>query len=448
MTPTSAANVDRPAAAPADTPAAPAWVRTHRARSAAAALEQRAADSVALKAPVHESDGSMQRIATEPRRNLVQRARETSFELLSIDGEVYWDETAHYSFSLLQIERHIEGPTQELADLCLALVDRVVADEHMLERLRIPPHAWDLIAESWRRRDATLYGRFDLAYDGQAPARLLEYNADTPTALFEAAVFQWAWLLDALESGALPSGSDQFNSLHEKLIARFRAIATSPGSAGRLHLSCAPQSIEDRGVISYLEDCARQAGFVTEFLGIGDIGTTGWGPFVDLSNEPIRLLFKLYPWEWMFADAFSRSPSMGATRFVEPPWKALLSNKGILPLLWEMAPRHPNLLPAYFEDDPRCARLDGRYAKKPLYSREGQNVLLVDGSIALDRDGGLYGNEGFILQQLAMVPNFDGNYPVIGSWVIGDEPGGIGIREDISPITKNTSRFLPHAIEP
>lgn len=390
----------------------------------------------------------MQRITTEPRDNLAERAREVSFELLFADGQVYWDENAYYCFSLRQIEEHIEGPTKELANLCLALVDRVVGDERMLERLRIPPHAWGLIAESWRRRDASLYGRFDLAYDGQSPARLLEYNADTPTALFEASVFQWVWLQDAFQNCTIPAGSDQFNSLHEKLVARFGAIAASPGYSRRLHLSCMPDSIEDRGLISYLEDCARQAGFATEILGIGEIGTTGKGPFVDLHNEPIGVLFKLYPWEWMFADAFGHSSSMGATRFIEPPWKAILSNKGILPLLWEMAPRHPNLLPAYFEDDPRRARLEGRYAKKPLYSREGQNVLLVDGSIVVDRDGGLYGNEGFILQQLAVMPIFDGNYPVIGSWVIGDEPGGIGIREDISPITKNTSRFLPHAIEP
>ena len=77
----------------------------------------------------------------------------------------------------------------------------------------------------------------------------------------------------------------------------------------------------------------------------------------------------------MFADAFSRSPSMGATRFIEPPWKAILSNKGILPLLWEKEPPHPNLLPAYFEDDPRRAQLQGRYAKKPLYSREEAFIL-------------------------------------------------------------------------
>jgi glutathionylspermidine synthase len=328
------------------------------------------------------------------------------------------------------------------------LVDRAVGDERTLERLRIPAGAWDLIAQSWRRGDPTLYGRFDLAYDGESPAKLLEYNADTPTALFEASVFQWMWLEDALAGNAIPAGSDQFNSLHERLIAKLAKIATSPNKPRVLHLSCKPDSAEDRGLISYLEDCARQAGLATKTLGIGDIGNRGKGPFVDLQNEPIDLLFKLYPWEWMFADAFSQSPSMAVTRFIEPPWKAILSNKGILPLLWEMAPRHPNLLPAYFEDDPARARLQGRYAKKPLYSREGQNVLLIDGDTVIDRDGGLYGNNGFVVQQLARMPVFDGNYPVIGSWVIGDEPGGIGIREDITPITKNTSRFVPHAIVP
>jgi glutathionylspermidine synthase len=35
----------------------------------------------------------------------------------------------------------------------------------------------------------------------------------------------------------------------------------------------------------------------------------------------------------------------------------ILSNKGMLALLWEMAPEHPNLLPRYFEDDADAARL-------------------------------------------------------------------------------------------
>ena len=395
----------------------------------------------------------MQRIRVEPRPNLAERARETGFELVTIDGQIYWDERAYYGFSLSQIEDDIEAPTRELAAMCVELAGRVVADQRMLERLAIPPHAWELIADSWRRRDPTLYGRFDLAYDGTAPAKLLEYNADTPTALFEAAVFQWVWLEDALAGNLIPAGCDQFNSLHEKLIATLRQCGVGGSSTPVMHLACLPDSIEDRGLVAYLADCASQAGLMPKQLAMADIGSTGSGPFVDLENQPIELLFKLYPWEWMLADPFSRSPSMRATRFIEPPWKAIVSNKGILPLLWEMAPRHPNLLPAYFDDDAveggvGRARLGGSYARKPLYSREGSNVTLVVDGAVVDSDDGAYGREGYIVQALADVPRLDGQYPVIGSWVVGDAACGIGVREDASPITKNTSRFVPHAILP
>ena len=157
-------------------------------------------------------------------------------------------------------------------------------------------------------------------------------------------------------------------------------------------------------------------------------------------------MFKLYPWEWMMRETFGASLPGASTQFVEPPWKAILSNKGILPLLWAMFPNHPNLLPAYFEGDEKVAELGASYARKPLYSREGANVDLVAEGNAVDRDEGPYGAEGFIRQALAPLPQFDGNYAVLGSWLAGEEPCGLNVREDASPITKNSSRFLPHAI--
>jgi glutathionylspermidine synthase len=389
----------------------------------------------------------MKRISIRPRHNFEARAQETGFDFHATDGAVYWDESACYAFTLEQIEEHLEAPSQELAALCLDLVGRVAGDERLLTRLAIPPHAWDLIAQSWRRSDPSLYGRFDFSYDGERPAKLLEYNADTPTALFEASVFQWLWLEDAMAQSLIPSGSDQFNSIHEVLIARLRELRQSCPRPPRLHLSCMRDSSEDRGLIAYLEDCAIQAGFATTVLPIDQIGDDGAGPFLDMKDAPIELLFKLYPWEWMFADPFSRSAAMSVTRFIEPPWKAILSNKGMLPLLWEREPGHPNLLPSYFADDPARRTLT-RYARKPFYSREGANVLLVDGDDVIDRDDGPYGREGFIFQELATPPSFDGNFPVVGSWIIGTTACGIGIREDASPITKNTSRFLPHIILP
>jgi glutathionylspermidine synthase len=118
----------------------------------------------------------------------------------------------------------------------------------------------------------------------------------------------------------------------------------------------------------------------------------------------------------------------------------------MLPLLWEMFPGHPNLLPAYFEDDPNAAQLGASFVRKPLYSREGANVALVSAGVTLVEQEGPYGAEGFIRQALAPLPEFSGQYPVIGSWLVDHAACGLSIREDENPITGNTSRFLPHAI--
>jgi glutathionylspermidine synthase len=308
--------------------------------------------------------------------------------------------------------------------------------------LRIPVAYWNWLATSFKRGDPSLYGRFDLRYDGQGPAKLLEYNADTPTAVFETAVFQWQWLEDAIARGIVPKDADQYNSLHERLIEGWKEI----GQGRRLHLAGTTDDPEDVGTVRYLDDCAQQAGLATTLLPIEAIGRDRRGGFVDESERPIELLFKLYPWEWMMREAFGPSLPGAPTQFVEPPWKAILSNKGILPLLWAMFPRHPNLLPAYFDDDEKAATLGTSYARKPLYSREGANVMLVVSGQAVDQDSGPYGAEGFIRQEIAPLPRFDGSYTVLGSWFAAGQPCGLSVREDASPITKNTSRFLPHAI--
>ena len=146
------------------------------------------------------------------------------------------------------------------------------------------------------------------------------------------------------------------------------------------------------------------------------------------------------------SDDFGKSiPDSGVT-FIEPAWRTILSNKGLLPLLWEMFEGHPNLLPAYFEGDPQAADLEGGYVRKPLLSREGANVEMIrPGENALTVDGP-YGEEGHIIQALYPLPVFEGNHTVIGSWLVASQSCGIGIREDNSPVTKDSSRFLPHVI--
>ncbi len=130
----------------------------------------------------------MRREPSPVRPDFSERLAEIGFVFADEGGEPCWDESVRYVFSFGEIEEDLEAATQELHALCLELVDQTVRNEALLRRLRIPLHAWDVIAESWKRRDPSLYGRFDLAYDGAGPAKLLEYNADTPTSLVEAAV--------------------------------------------------------------------------------------------------------------------------------------------------------------------------------------------------------------------------------------------------------------------
>jgi glutathionylspermidine synthase len=384
----------------------------------------------------------VQRLACSEREDWQATAEAAGFVFHTLDGERYWDERAFYAFTLDEIERQIEAPTSEIDAMCLELVGRAIDDERHLRRLRLPETFWPLIRDSWHRDEASLYGRLDLSFGGHGPAKLLEYNADTPTSIFEAAVFQWTWLEQGIERHILPPDADQFNSLHERLIDAWKKL----GSGSHLHLTGTIGNPEDAGTLAYLEDCARQAGLETTLLDIEAIGWRDGGGFVDLDNREIALAFKLYPWEWMFRDAFGEKLATAPTRWIEPPWKAILSNKGMLALLWEMFPDHPNLLPAFFEDDPNAARLGASFVRKPLFSREGANIALVREGVTIAEQQGPYGAEGFIRQALAPLPNFSNQYPVLGSWLINHTPCGLSIREDENPITGNTSRFLPHAI--
>src|ERR1700704_5107255 len=320
----------------------------------------------------------MQRITCPERSDWRTTAEKTGFDFHAIDGERYWDERAYYAFSLDEIEDQIEAPSAEVDAMCLELVSNAVDDEDYLRRLKIPETFWPLISESWHRDEGSLYGRLDLSFDGRGPAKLLEYNADTPTSIFEAAVFQWTWLEQAIERRIIPGHADQFNSIHERLIEAWSKL----GKGRHLHLAGTTENAEDAGTLAYLEDTARQAGLATTMIDIEEIGWRDEGGFVDLDNRDIELVFKLYPWEWMFRDTFGEKLVGAPTRWIEPPWKAVLSNKGILPLLWEMFPGHPNLLPAFFEDDPRAAELGTSFVRKPLYSREGANVALISDGIA------------------------------------------------------------------
>ncbi len=376
----------------------------------------------------------MRRELLAPRPGWPAAMEAIGFHYHSIDG-TYWDESRCYAFDEREIDA-LEQATAELHEMALNAAQHVVGSGRW-EEFAIPAEWVPVVEASWRARgdgspDAfTLFGRMDLSYDGRGPAKLLEYNADTPTSCLEASVAQWEWLQ------AVKPDADQFNSLHEKLIEAWRALRAATSDA-RLHFAAVAGSAEDWGNTEYLRDTAMQAGWQTVALPIERIGWNGQA-FVDEFNVPIERLFKLYPWEWLVGEAFGPALRTSPMKLIEPAWKMLLSNKALLVVLWELYPDHPNLLPAYFEPAP----LGARYAKKPKLAREGANVTLLDG-VPIESVDGAYGAEGYVYQALAPLPRYGDDYAVIGSWIVRDEPAGIGIREDVSPVTRNTSRFVPH----
>lgn len=379
----------------------------------------------------------MRREICRPRPHWQQKVADRGLTYHSIDGKPYWDESACYQFGTREIDE-LERATNELHSLYLAAAEHVITSKRYAE-LGIPDLAVPLIERSWEEDSPSLYGRFDLGYDGVNPPKLFEYNADTPTALIEAAVTQWDWQEEYYGDGVV----DQFNAIHDRLIAKWRESVPSLPE-GSVHFAYLDNA-EDWMTVAYLMDTARQAGIAVKALAVEQIH---WDEllktFVDQHGLFIHSLFKLYPWEWLVAETYAAhlEQSVEKIRWIEPAWKMILSNKGLLPILWELYPDHPNMLPAY-RGSPRSLR---DYVKKPIHSREGANIELVRGGRVRTSTSGPYGNGAFVYQGLYDLPCFAGNYPVIGSWVVGGEAAGMGIRESASPITDAASRFVPHVI--
>lgn len=374
----------------------------------------------------------MQRHVITPRPDWRAKVESTGLTYHSHDEGPYWDESACYELTAGEVAR-LESAARTLHYLCIDAAEAVIKN-NWWQRLEVSPAAVPAILDSWERDDFSVYGRFDLAFDGEGAPKLLEYNADTPTALVEAAVTQWFWLQETHPD------ADQFNSIHERLIAAWQRWG------GReLHFSSVKEQAEDEQTVLYLRDTCEQAGVRTRSVFIDDIG---WDRrrerFVDLAGDEIAHCFKLYPWEWLWQEEFGPHLATAPTRFLEPAWKMLLSNKGLLPVLWELFPGHPNLLPAY----ETAAPLGGRYVRKPKLSREGANVAWVERGVVVEETDGGYGGTGSVFQAIAEPREFAGNHPVFGAWIVDHEPAGLGIREDVSRITGNLSRFVPHFFRP
>jgi glutathionylspermidine synthase len=386
---------------------------------------------------------NMRRIITSARPNWIERADEVGFTYHSLgqtpadSAGAYWFEDAAYEFTAAEIDC-FEAATTELHGLCMEAVAYIVQHPNEMDAFRIPHHYRDYIAQSWIRKDPHWMGRFDLAFDPISDEiKMLEYNADTPTLVIETALMQWFWLQDKFPA------HDQFNFLHERLLAQIREIG-SRMRGETLYFAGLLDYPEEGQHIGYFMDLAKQAGISARSIHMHDIGWSATKGFVDLENKPIRFLHKLYPWEWIASEKFGEHIPLAGVGIVEPPWKMLLSNKAILPLLWRLFPNHPHLLAAGWS----ASDVGPNFIRKPILAREGANMELVMAGREPVVTDGSYGNSPAIYQEAVYLPIFDGQHVVLGSWVVGDRAAGLIVRESDGPIVMNTSRIVPHFFAP
>jgi glutathionylspermidine synthase len=340
----------------------------------------------------------------------------------------------------------------ELYDMYIKAGEFVI-EHNLLHDIGIPFNLVELVKESWENDvHWHLYGRFDLAGGiDDKPIKLLEFNADTPTALFETAIVQWALLKY--------NGMDetrQFNALYEALRDNFRRIVTlyddpdrfdSLYEGWRFLFSSVQGNIEEEQTVRLLQHIAEDAGFNTAFAYADEVAFDAKdGIFVDDTNY--ELWFKLIAWEEIALE--EPDLAMLLTQIVKnrkaiifnPAYTLMFQSKGMLPILWELFPGHPLLLESSFQP------LEGmKQVQKPFFGREGESIRILneEGNI-IKGEPGAYDNFKSVYQAYTELPQDEqGRYYQAGVFY-AYEACGLGYRRG-GAILNNTSKFVGHMIE-
>ncbi|MDF2434764.1 MAG: hypothetical protein JWP44_4395 [Mucilaginibacter sp.] len=373
----------------------------------------------------------MQRFTIEPRQGWQKKVEDQGLIWHTIDGISYWHESAYFTLSKDDV-KVIKEATETLYQMFLKAGEYIISN-NLFSDFGIPEYIIPRLVDTWRKEPPALnFGRFDLGYNGDGKPKLFEFNCDTPTGLLEASVVQWFWKEDKFPAYG------QANEIHEYLGDKWKDVAKYLPDTN-IHIMATNDPIgEDVTTATYMAELATEAGLRPQFITPEDIGWDNQRQvFVDLNNKQIRIMYKLYPWEWMLQEEFGRNIPKTNTLWIEPVWKAMWSNKAILPVLWKLYPNHPLLLESSIEP------LSKPHVVKPIFGREGRGVRFST-DVSEIQDDELLGKN--IYQEKFDIKPTEGGWPVIGSWIVDGNFAGIGVREG-EIITGNTSRFVPHIIE-
>ena len=343
--------------------------------------------------------------------------------------------------------------TNELYDM-FTQAGQYVIDNDLFHDLNIPFNLVEVIKESWENDvHWHLYSRFDLAggVDGK-PIKLIEFNADTPTSLFETAIIQWAML----KKNGLDEES-QFNNLYEALKDNFKRIITLDSDLEKFEeyysklgwkilFSSISSSNEDINTTKLLEHIASEAGFNTDFEFIEDVQFSDDGIFK--GDELFEFWFKLIPWEDIaieeseLAILLSEIIKEKKAIIFNPAYTLIFQSKAFMKILWDLYPNHPLLLETSFEP------LKGKkYVEKRAFGREGANTKIVnaDGSIDTETSGDYDGHKAIYQEFVEFPQDAKGDYYQAGVFY-AYEACALGFRRG-GKILNNMSKFVGHFIK-
>ncbi len=329
-----------------------------------------------------------------------------------------------------------------------------VIDNNLFHEINIPFNLVEVIKESWENEvHWHLYSRFDLAggIDGK-PIKLIEFNADTPTSLFETAIIQWAML----KANGLDESS-QFNSLYEALGNNFRRIITLNSDiekfdeyysnlGWKILFSSISSSNEDINTTKLLQHIASEVGFETDFEFIENVQFSDDGIFKD--DELFEFWFKLIPWENIaieeseLALILSEIVKNKKAIIFNPAYTLMFQSKGFMKILWDLYPNHPLLLETSFEP------LKGKkQVEKRCFGREGANTKIInaDGSVDTQTQGEYEGHKAIYQEYVEFPKDSNGNYYQAGVF-FAYEGCGLGFRRG-GKILNNMSKFVGHIID-
>ncbi|MBE0495481.1 MAG: glutathionylspermidine synthase family protein [Campylobacterales bacterium] len=365
------------------------------------------------------------------------------------------DDTAYLTDTLVCVS---EAEAQAYYDAVNTLYEMMseaaqyVIDHALFHELGIPFNLVNTIKRSWENDvHWHTYGRFDLSGGvGGAPIKLIEFNADTPTALYETAIVQWAHLkYNGFDEAA------QFNTLYEALKENFKRLVVLGGDTAefgkyyegwKILFSCVGESIEDEVTTKLLQTAAKEAGFHTDFAFIDAVGFND-EEGIFKGDEAFEYWFKLIPWENIALDEGDLALSLEAiitnqkAIILNPAYTLLFQSKGIMKILWDLFPNHPLLLETSFEP------LSAKQVKKPMFGREGANVEILDAQGArLEGKEGIYGHHPVIFQAYEPFAKDAQGHCYQAGVFFAYEGCGLGFRRG-GEILDNYSKFVGHMIK-